>query len=88
MAVAEDVATQRMGCAGIIFLLNPSTMLLANSDERAMLRRADSCVPIRTSAAHMCIPDTPVSSIFKALALATTIPSVRARYRFHKGEKN
>jgi hypothetical protein len=85
MATSEDVETQQKGLVGIFYQMNPSTRVMFETEERAMIRRIINCIPLRYSGCHMCLPDSPVFSFVKAVGLAAAGPAIRKRFRFHFG---
>jgi hypothetical protein len=84
--VEEDVETQRKGSVGVFYQSNPMTKVLSSGEERDMFRRLLSCLPMRYSGCHVCLPNSPLFSFVKAVGLAAVGPAIRARTRFHKGE--
>jgi hypothetical protein len=88
MALIEDDAeTQQKGTVCIVYQSNPLTKILQNREERAMVRRLLSCIPMRFSGCHMCLPDSLLFSLVKPVVLAAAVPSIRTRFRFHKGKR-
>jgi hypothetical protein len=85
--VEEDVETQQKGTVAIFYQCNPLTKVLSRSEERAMVRRLLSGLPMRFSSCHVCLPNSPLLSLVKAMVLATVDTAKRARTRFHKGER-
>jgi hypothetical protein len=84
--IEDDIETQQKGTVAIFYQSNPLTKILQNREERAMVRRLLSCIPMRFSGCHICLPDSPLFSLVKAVGLAAADPPIRARFRFHKGK--
>jgi hypothetical protein len=84
--VDEDVETQQKGTVGVFYQSNVMTKVLSSREERAMVRCLLSCLPMRFSSCHVCLPDSPLFSIVKAVGLAMGGPDIRARTRFHLGK--
>jgi hypothetical protein len=85
--VEEDVETQRKGTVGVLYQSNPMTKVLSSGEERGMFRHVLSCLPTRYSGCHVCLPNSPLFSVVRAVGLAAAGPVIRAIIRFHKGER-
>jgi hypothetical protein len=86
MAAAGDVETQQKGMVGVFYQSNQSARTFDTISDRVETRRTFSCIPLRVSAVHVCVPDSPAFSLIKAVAMASVAPEVRLRMRFHSGE--
>ena len=88
-AASEDVESQRMGIASIVL---PGVKFEAQKessqlplDRIMMTKRVYGLLPIRTSAIHFCLPNSPYVNIFRT-AIFLTMPQLRQRMKFHSGK--
>jgi hypothetical protein len=84
--VAEDVETQRKGVVFCIWPEGTKTLIISDLDEQKGIQRMMSALPIRISAAHICLPEEPISQLLQALLLLSMPKDERTRTRMHIGK--
>lgn len=84
-ACAEDLETQRKGIVSCVWPEGTNSLILSDPTERKAVRHMLDCVPLRVSAAHICLPTEPKSQLLLALLLLALPKAERARTRMHLG---
>jgi hypothetical protein len=87
--LGHDEQTQRLGFVLIVVMhmQRPWLLLQPNPEElRDTFVSFFQKVPVRTSAIHVCFPDTPVCHALKSSLLFLMSKKDRSRTRFHLGK--
>ena len=87
LAAAEDEDTQKKGLVTVHFHSDPASHHLSQSEERVMFHRLCDTLPLRVSAAHVCLPNDESEKFrqFKTWVTDSVGNETRKRLRFHYG---
>jgi hypothetical protein len=86
--LAEDEQTQRLGFVLVVVMHVQRPWLRLHPNPEGMRETFVTFfqrLPIRTSAVHVCLPDTPVCHALKSSLLFLMSREDRSRTRFHLG---
>jgi hypothetical protein len=83
--VSEDVETQRKGMVFCIWPEGTKTLIISDVEEQRSVSKMMSALPIRVSAAHICLPKEPTSQFLQALLVLAMPKDERTRTRIHLG---
>lgn len=81
---SEDVETQQKGLVSIFW---PETHTMPDKREVEEAERVFAAVPIRITALHQCLPDTPAARLVKAVVAISLDVETRTRMKFHSGKR-
>jgi len=84
--VSEDVETQRKGMVICIWPEGTKTLMISDKEEQRAINNMMSVLPIRISAAHICLPKEPASQLLQALLILAMPKDERTRTRIHLGK--
>ena len=78
----EDVETQQKGLISVFW---PETHNFPDKREAEEAERIFAAVPIRITALHQCLPDSPAARLVKAVISLSLDVETRTRMKFHSG---
>jgi hypothetical protein len=86
--VSDDYDTQILGCVLVQFFHKFSRQYANDIEDKRQLGRLLQCLPVRLTAIHVCLPDSPWYHCIMATYMMLCPKSRRHRHRIHVGASN